>query len=77
MPNSDAYVLEATSMKAFFKQYNQRLQHQHGWEVELRCLVCGNHGLPDYTGWTPDSIIHFGTQPTVFAKSPVHAGART
>jgi hypothetical protein len=55
-------------MLTFLKQYNQRLQHQHGWEVELDCRACGNHGLPDYTGWTPDSTIHFGTWPTIFAN---------
>ncbi|MCL4202632.1 MAG: hypothetical protein KJ000_09060 [Pirellulaceae bacterium] len=55
-------------MMAFFKQYNQRLQHQHGWEVELDCPVCGNHGPPDYAGWTPDSGTCFGTGSTIFAN---------
>ena len=55
-------------MLMFLKQYKQRLQHQHGWEVELRCPACGNHGPPDFTGWTPDSTIHFGTRPTIFAN---------
>jgi hypothetical protein len=50
-------------MLTFLKQYNQRLQHQHGWEIELNCPACGNHGLPDGAGWTPDSTIHFGTRP--------------
>lgn len=56
-------------MLTFLKQYNQRLQHQHGWEVELDCPACGNHGLPDYTGWTPNSNIHFRTRHTIFANA--------
>ncbi len=55
-------------MLTFLKQYNQRLQHQHGWTVELDCPACGNHGLPDYAGWTPDSTIHFGIRSTIFVN---------
>ena len=55
-------------MLTFLKRDSQRLQHQHGWEVELRCPACGNRSLPDYTDWTPDSTIHFGTRPTIFAN---------
>jgi hypothetical protein len=55
-------------MLTFFEQYRQRLRHQHGWEIELDCPVCGNHGLPVHSGWTPDSTIHFGTQPTIFVN---------
>jgi hypothetical protein len=40
----------ASSMRTYFEQYKQRLQHQHGWEIALDCPVCENHGLRDGSG---------------------------
>jgi len=55
-------------MTAVLKRYSQRLQHQHGWEVELECPICGHCGQPDYDGWTPNSAMKFGDRPTIFAN---------
>jgi len=59
-------------MTTLLKQYNQRLQHQHGWEVQLECPICGHRGLPDYDGWTPNSVMQFGDKPTIFANVSCH-----
>ena len=48
--------------------YGQRLRHQHGWEVQLACAICGHRGLPNYEGRTPSSDVTFEDRPTVFAN---------
>ncbi len=50
-----------------WRQYRERLQHQHGWEVELTCPVCGVV-TPVYNGWTSSHAIHLGNTPTIFAN---------
>lgn len=59
-------------MTTLLKEYKRRLQHQHGWEVELECPICGHCGQPDYDGWTPNSAMKFGDRPTIFANVTCH-----
>jgi hypothetical protein len=49
-------------------RYRALLEHQHGWEVELRCPGCGTTALPVFEGWTPSSAIQFGRTPTIYAQ---------
>ncbi len=49
-------------------RYKERVQHQHGWEVELQCPQCNHEGVPEYVGWTPSSAINLGDTPTIYAN---------
>lgn len=55
-------------MPTLMQAYRERLEHKHGWEIELNCPACGHHGMPDYDGWTPSGAIRFGQRATVFAN---------
>ena len=48
--------------------YRERVQHQQGWEVELRCPECNHDGVPKYNGWTPSKAIKLGNTPTIYAN---------
>jgi hypothetical protein len=52
----------------FLQRYRNRLQHEHGWQVEVKCSNCGHTALPSLKGWTPSRALHFGDRPTVFAN---------
>lgn len=60
-----SWIAGVRSLRA---RYNQRLQHEHGWEVELQCPVCGTIAVPRFGGWTPSSTINFGNRATVYAN---------
>jgi hypothetical protein len=49
-------------------KYRQRMQHEHGWEVELRCPACGLLAHPVFRGWTPSHAVSFGNRPTIYAR---------
>ena len=49
-------------------KYRQRLMHEHGWEVPLRCDRCGTDADPIFHGWTPSQVINFGNKPTIYAN---------
>ena len=53
-------------MLSLLTKYRERMQHQHGWEVELKCLSCGTTGIPTFNGWTPDMSMNFGNAPTIY-----------
>ncbi len=53
---------------SLFGKYRERIQHQHGWEVELRCPRCHHEDLPQYVGWTPSRSINTGDTPTIYAN---------
>jgi hypothetical protein len=55
-------------MKSFFAKYKQAVEHQHGWDVELKCIGCGWSGVPIYDGWTPSYAMNFGNSPTIYAN---------
>jgi hypothetical protein len=55
-------------MSSFLSKYKERVQHQHGWEVELQCPECNHDGKPKYGGWTPSKAIKFGDTPTIYAN---------
>ena len=55
-------------MPTFLQAYRERLEHKHGWQIELACPVCGHHSVPDYDGWTPSGAIRFGQRATIFAN---------
>lgn len=39
---------------SFITQYKQRVELQHGWEVELQCPECGHESVPTFAdGLTP------------------------
>jgi hypothetical protein len=44
------------------------MQHQHGWEVELKCPVCAKAGAPTFDGWTANASMSFGDTPTIYAN---------
>jgi len=48
--------------------YRQRLMHEHGWEVPLRCGRCGTDSVPNFHAWTPSQVINFGNKPTIYAN---------
>jgi hypothetical protein len=52
----------------FLQEYRDRVRHEHGWQVELKCSHCGHTAVPKYKGWTPSSAIHFGDRPTMYAN---------
>ena len=49
-------------------KYQERLRHEHGWEVPLRCHWCGADSVPNYLGWTPSQIINWADKPTIYAN---------
>ena len=49
-------------------RYRERLQNEHGWQVELECSQCGHVGLPKCDGWTPSNVIRLGDKPTIYAN---------
>ena len=49
-------------------KYRERMQHEHGWEVELRCQRCGSDAMPIFKGWTPSLAINYGNRPTIYAN---------
>jgi hypothetical protein len=49
-------------------KYRQRMQHEHDWEVELRCPACGLLAHPVFRGWTPSHAVSFGNRPTIYAS---------
>lgn len=49
-------------------RYRERMQHEHGWEVEVRCPTCGAVTVPTFRGWTPGGAINFGDRPTIYAN---------
>ena len=55
-------------MVGVIAKYRQRLQHEHGWEVELKCRSCGTVAAPQFSGWTPSRALNFGHTPTIFAN---------
>lgn len=55
-------------MPTFLQAYRERLEHKHGWQIELACQVCGHHSVPDSDGWTPSGAIRFGQRATIFAN---------
>lgn len=55
-------------MATLLTRYRERLQHQHGWEVELRCPACAASALPSLDGWTPSYAVNFGDAPTIYAN---------
>src|SRR5271168_2082714 len=57
-----------TGVRSLRARYNQRLQHEHGWEVELQCPVCGAVAVPRFGGWTPSGAINFGNKATIYAN---------
>jgi len=52
----------------FLRQYQERLQLEHGWQVELGCSNCGHSALPNFRGWSPNRALCFSERPTVFAN---------
>lgn len=55
-------------MPTLFHRYQRRLQHRHGWQVELVCDRCGQQAVPQFRGWTPDGAIRWGKQSTIYAN---------
>ncbi len=53
---------------SLLSKYKERVQHQHGWEVELQCPECGHDGKPKYDGWTVSKLIKLGDTPTIYAN---------
>jgi hypothetical protein len=49
-------------------KYRERVQHEHGWEVTLRCPNCHQESVPQYIGWTPSNAVNFGDTPTIYAN---------
>jgi ribosomal protein S27E len=49
-------------------KYQERVQHQHGWEVELQCPECNHVAVPKYDGWTASKAIKLGDTPTIYAN---------
>lgn len=43
------------------------MEHQHGWEVVLRCPACGIVAAPVFWGWTPSHAVGFGNTLTIYA----------
>jgi len=50
-----------------FAKYQERLKHDHDWEVPLRCGRCGADSVPIMNGWTPSLAINLGDKPTIYA----------
>lgn len=50
--------------------YKERVQLQHGWEVELRCPDCNHEGVPEVERIqnTTVNVINAGRNPHVFAN---------
>jgi hypothetical protein len=54
-------------VRSILHKYRERMQHQHGWEVELRCPRCGTIAVPVFRSWTPSAAMNFGNTPTIYA----------
>jgi hypothetical protein len=55
-------------MRSLFAKYRQRLQHQHGWEVEVTCPHCGVTAVPVFNGWNPSYAVNYGKKPTIYSN---------
>jgi hypothetical protein len=53
--------------RRWLAKYGERMRHEHAWDVELTCPVCGTTALPIFHGWTPSNSIH-GRTPTIYAE---------
>lgn len=54
--------------RAWRARQGAKLEHTHGWEVELACSHCGLVAVPDFAGWTPSTAVRFGPRPTIYAN---------
>ena len=48
-------------------KYQERMKHEHDWEVALRCDRCGADVVPIFRGWTPSLAINLRNKPTIYA----------
>ncbi|MAV38076.1 MAG: hypothetical protein CMJ59_21780 [Planctomycetaceae bacterium] len=57
-------------------QYQQSVQRQRDWQVDLACSECNRGGLPKYDGRTPGPVLQFGQTPTIDANAASSLGGR-
>ena len=60
-------ALRFPESNSLLSRYRSRLEHQHGWEVELRCPRCGVSAVPRFLGWTPATNYRLDEMAKVYA----------